>query len=304
MLFVSDLQDWLTHSTAPTYADDTTTGTSSTTVEETITLLEEDANMVLRYMASNGLVANTNKTSFLLLNSKKSTQEQSVRIGSERVKRESTAILLGMKFQDNLQWKTHVHGKGGIISSLNSRLYIIRLKSHLSMSSVLKLVDGLFTSKIRYGLQLLGKVRTKNDEPLCGDFKSIQMIQNKLLRFLNGTKVKDQISTRSLLEKFGILSVNQLNAQIKLLEVWKAMNFNDNPLKIELQSAPVVGVTTRASKKGRPIDIGCTNNTQKSSISDSIRIWNEAPSNVTESTSIFQVKNAIKIYVKSLPIQG
>ena len=170
------------------------------------------------------------------------------------------------------------------------------------MSSVLKLVDGLFTSKIRYGLQLLGKVRTKNDDPLCGVLKSIQMVQNKPLRFLNGTKVKDQISTKSLLEKFGILSVNQLNAQIKLLEVWKALNFEDYPLKIEQQSVPQTGVITRASTKGRPINIGCSNNTQKLSISDSIRIWNESPSNVTESTTIFRVKNAIKIYVKTLPI--
>ena len=58
VLFVSDLQDWLTHSTAPTYADDTTTGTSGRNVEETVALMEEDANMVLKYMASNDLVAN------------------------------------------------------------------------------------------------------------------------------------------------------------------------------------------------------------------------------------------------------
>ena len=39
---------------------------------------------------------------------------------------------------------------------------------------------------------------------------------------LNGTKIKDCISTESLLSKFGILSTNQLNAQVKLLETWKA----------------------------------------------------------------------------------
>ena len=44
----------------------------------------------------------------------------------------------------------YVLGKGGLISSLNSRLYIIRrLKSHLPLKSVLKLVDGLFTSKAK-----------------------------------------------------------------------------------------------------------------------------------------------------------
>jgi hypothetical protein len=64
VLFVSDLQDWLIHSTAPTYADDTTTGTSGYDLVETIAKLEEDANKVLSYMASNGLVANAKKQLF------------------------------------------------------------------------------------------------------------------------------------------------------------------------------------------------------------------------------------------------
>ena len=150
MLFVSDLQDWLIHSSSPTYADDTTTGTSSTNVTDTIKLMEEDANLVLKYMASNGLVANAKKTSFLLLNCKQMDCVKEIRIGSELVPRESTATLLGIKFQDDLQWKTYVFGKGGLLSALNSRLYIIRrMMSHLSVESVCKLLDGLFTSKIR-----------------------------------------------------------------------------------------------------------------------------------------------------------
>ena len=96
VLFVSDLQDWLVHSTAPTYADDTTTGTSSTTLAETITRLEEDASKVLSYMASNGLVANAKKTSFLLLNSKGSGIGMSVKIGTEMVPRDDSATLLGI----------------------------------------------------------------------------------------------------------------------------------------------------------------------------------------------------------------
>ena len=55
VLFVSDL-----HSKAPTYADDTTTGTSASTVEMTLKLMEEDAAQVLKFMAANGLVANPN----------------------------------------------------------------------------------------------------------------------------------------------------------------------------------------------------------------------------------------------------
>ena len=138
-------------------------------------------------------------------------------------------------------------------------------------------MDGLFTSKVRYGLQLLGKVRTKNEDPECADFKAIQFVQNKLLRSLNGNTIKNRVSIASMLTKFGMLSVNQLNAQVKLLEIWKAINVEDYPLKIKQQTTNESGVTTRASEKGRPINIGKTTTTQNTSTSYAIRIWNLAP---------------------------
>ena len=153
----------------------------------------------------------------MLLNAKHADPDLVIQVGKEAVKRESSAVLLGIRFQDDLKWNTQIHCKGGVLSALNSRLYIIRrLKNHLSMTSIQKMVDGIFISKVRYGLQLLGKVRVKPEDPECGDLKAIQLAMNRLLRTLNGTTVKDLVSTKSMLEKFSILSVNQLNAQVKL----------------------------------------------------------------------------------------
>ena len=106
--------------------------------------LEEDADQVLRYMASNGLVANAKKTAFLILNGKNADREISVKIGNDTVTRSNSACLLGINFQDNFQWKTQI---SGLLSALNSRLYIIRrLQSHLNKKSILRVVDGIFTS--------------------------------------------------------------------------------------------------------------------------------------------------------------
>ena len=110
------------------------------------------------------------------------------------------------------------------------------------------------------------------------------------------------ISTDSLHKKFGMLSVNQLNAQIKLLEVWKALNVVDYPLKVAQQKVPELGMSTWAAEKGKPIEIGKSNLTRNSSISDAIRVWNLSPENITLSRTIYQVKNAIKNYVRSLPV--
>ena len=78
-------------------------------------------------------------------------------------------------------------GAGGMISSLNKRLLAIRrLKNHLNPKSLLKIIDGLFTSKLKYGIQLLGKVRRSESDPLISDIGTIQKVQNKLLRMMTG----------------------------------------------------------------------------------------------------------------------
>ena len=126
-------------------------------------------------------------------------------------------------------------------------------------------------SKIWYGLQLYGNVRLNNQDPVCLELKAIQTKQNDLLRSLNGTKIKDKVSVAFLLEKFNIRSVKGLlNAQIKLLEIWKALNQKDCPLKIVQQEVNDKGVTTRAGHESRPCKIGKLVLVQKTSVSDAI----------------------------------
>ena len=87
-----------------------------------------------------------------------------------------------------------------MIVALNRRLFTIRrMKNHISHSSLMKLVDGIFTSKIRYGIQLLDKVRMLNSDPSCTDLDNIQKVQNKLLRCITKTSLLERVSTESLL---------------------------------------------------------------------------------------------------------
>ena len=159
------------------------------------------------------------------------------------------------------------------------------MRSHLSTKAVLKLVVGLFMSKVRYGLQLYGKVRRREDSPKSEDFKSIQKVQNVLMRYLTGCQIKDKVSIRSLLDKLDMVSVNQLNAQIKLLEMWKTLNIEEYPLKLQQQEIREGIATTRAAIRGQPCDIGRTQLTQMTCISDAIKLWNAAPCAITESKS-------------------
>ena len=81
-----------------------------------------------------------------------------------------------------------------------------------------------------------------------------------------------------------------MNAQVKLQEIWKAIHVDDYPLQVKQQEVPVSGMTTRAAEKGRPIEIGKSNLTQNSCVSDAIRIWNLAPATVTNAKSLYLAK--------------
>ena len=208
-----------------------------------------------------------------------------------------------MTFDENQGWHTHIHGKGGLISSLNSRLFMInRLKNHLNKDALMKIIDGLFTSKLRYGLQLFGQVRRCESDPLTADLATIQKIQNKLLRSINGCRITDKICTKSLLELSNMLSVNQLNAQIKLSEMWKA-NFKENyPLIITKQTPGAEARTTRACTAGKLVELGNKPISQKTFVCDAIKLWNQAPICITSANSFGKAKTEIRKFVKNLPV--
>ena len=70
----------------------------------------------------------------------------------------------------------------------------------------------------------------------------LQKSQNKLLRLLNGTRIRDKISTATLLLKHNMLSVNQINAQIKLTKAWMAFNNkNSSLIKLKKRQEMVTG---------------------------------------------------------------
>ena len=70
-IYGADLEDWVKHSSIFNYADYSTSSCSGEDEDTIITKLEEDATGILEFMASNGLVANPDKTVFMMMNCKK-----------------------------------------------------------------------------------------------------------------------------------------------------------------------------------------------------------------------------------------
>ena len=61
------------------------------------------------------------------------------------------------------------------------------------------------------------------------DFVTLQQAQNKILKTLCKVIIKGKVRKESMLSHQNKLSVNQLNAQIKLTKMWKVANCEKYP---------------------------------------------------------------------------
>ena len=270
--------------------------------------LEADADMILKFMASNGLVANQKKTVFMLLNNKGKNKEKEptkIRVGENYIEQSSSTRLLGIHIEESQGWKEHYYGKDGLIKSLNKRLFAIgRVANQIPRKKLTQLAHALWMSKLRYGLQLCTNVRIDPTEKRNGNMKSLQIVQNKLMRLLINAPYKDRTSTEELRAKTGLLSINQLAASIKLCEVWKSENIGDYPVRLEPNN-----INTNLSERSmRPSTNRKWNQDAKNSVTkesfsrNAAKIWNAAPIIVKMAKSLSAAKNEIKKYCKSLPL--
>ena len=86
---------------------------------------------------------------------------------------------------ESQKWKTQISGIWCVLSALIQRLYLInRLKNQVSKPQLRKIADSIWTSKMRYGLQLYGEVRINVEAKLTLELEKLQIAQNNLLRSL------------------------------------------------------------------------------------------------------------------------
>ena len=83
----------------------------------------------------------------------------------------------------------------------------------MNQDRIKKVADSLYTSKIRYGLQLIGKVRVNESDPVDTLLECLQLTQNKFARFLHGSTLLDRINTKVIFNETGLVETSFMNAQ-------------------------------------------------------------------------------------------
>ena len=245
----------------------------------------------------------------MVLNMKKQCDKQlaaeGISVGGTTVKPDSHTKLLGMTIESNQGWSEHFKGPNSLINALNRSTFSIRrIKQQIPHKNTMRVVQSIWMSKLRYGLQLCNKVRTTSTDPINNNMHSAQVAQNKMLRMLNGSSKTDHVSTKHLLEKFNLPSVNQLAAEIKIIEAWKIMNVQGYPITLDLNNPSrntgdrmVRETTTRHWK-----DYAKLKNSRESFNIDTAKLWNQVNSDIKSAENINIAKSKIKKYCRTLEI--
>ena len=148
-------------------------------------------------------------------------------------KNESTSEkLLGVIVNNTATFRTHIYGDDenqGLLKQLSGRVGILkRLKRFMPPACLKTIMEGLFSSKIMYGMTTWGRVwhipgsldeETRTSTSITKDhLKKVQVLQNKCMRIICSSDYKTPTSV--LLQKTNALSVHQLMAQLSLSQMY------------------------------------------------------------------------------------
>ena len=99
-----------------------------------------------------------------------------------------------------------------------------------------------------------------------------------------------------------MLSVNQMAAQIKLTEMWKASNDPKYLIKMKTREVQAEGMVTRSRARGDLTEIGGSTKAKKSFTIDAPKVWNKASEKIKTAKTLATAKKAIRAHCQMLPI--
>ena len=221
------------------YADDNSPLTADTDPFVLQKKAQNEADIVTRWFNANDMICSSDKTKLLVVGTQanrlqKLTQNNrslSINVCGD-VKDESVSErLLGVIVNNTATFKNHILGDAdnpGLVKQLATRVGMLKkLRKFLPPAKLMMVMDGIFGSKLAYGITVWGRVwqtpGTQEEEIRSSsitkeDIRKIQVLQNKCLRIVTNSDYKTP--TAALLQKTNRLSVHQQIAYLCLSEVF------------------------------------------------------------------------------------
>ena len=222
---MADLDLWTENSTLSNFADDTQ---SIIVREDRKNLMEtasSEANCVINFFRSNGLVNNADKAAVLYNGKGKSEIITVENVGGEDLVSTHSEKLLGLHINADFGWSTHIDY---LSIELKKRIGVLRrIKKRVPKEKIIIIAEAIFNSLLRYGVAVFLKpIYEKEDlnmEKKPKNTATLQTLQNNMLRVIFGFQLKNCVNMKNLREEIKMMSVNQISVYHTLLEAYNVM---------------------------------------------------------------------------------
>ena len=292
LIFINDLPE-ATQFFIKLYADDTFLCAQN----DNLFLLEEQVNLeldkVYKWLASNKLTLNIKKSKFMITTRKKNQpiENFSVKINETNLEQCDSYKYLGVYFDKDLNWKSHIAYISQKISKACGSL--AKLRHCVDLETLREVYHALIHSYLRYGIIAWGSAAPATLKPL-------QLIVNRAIRIMCFAPF-GKIDLAPLFEILEILKINQ----IYLLETGKFVFKEKNnllPVRIanyfEIRQTPVHGYNLRQRNEIRGPDLIHRTLLGDNSIQKrGHEVWNKIPDEIKSIVSPIFFKKKLKCFL-------
>ena len=292
LLFINDLPLLLKHCQADFFADDATAHTSNQDIETINTELQSDFSIAVSWSKQNELPINYDKTKYMILGSKKRVQDEhqlDLRADNRTIDKVSTQRLLGIFFDDQLSWTTHIDH---LCSTLSSKISLLRQISAYVPQDIQKLYyQSYIVPLLNYGCNTWGTTSSANIERLS-------KLQKRAARII--LKADFMTPSKLMFETLGWLSVPKRLLYNKAILTYKALN-NLTPTYISNLLTPLSekhSRSLRSSENGLLCIPRSRSALYDRSFSHSAsKLWNSLPQDIRTKSSLNAFKTCLRDYI-------
>ena len=297
LVMVADLPEYVTNGTPKAkmmcYADDSTLYQTADSKETLKSDLEIMSKKMIQYCNNNGLVINSAKTK-LLVSFKENFE---VIVGDSTVCADPEICLLGIDYNTNFATSPYLQK---LATEAKSRAAMIYRLSFGVPSNLLRLLaNGLVIGKILAAAPAAIPFKLAHDDRAANlATENINRSIKSVARTITRTALSDKVPSKSILEKAGLRTLNEMVASQTALMVWKSKKAKD-PLGRKLFPVRSIMRHTRSINSTNATQPVPGNNTLAANLMS--RAWNSSTELHTV-TTIGAAKSVARKWAQNLPV--
>jgi hypothetical protein len=134
--------------------------------------------------------------------------------------------LLGVRYDRKLSTTPHIKS---LFAAVRQRASVIaRLSNHLPRGAYLRQLSyGLVMGKFSHTLAAVARSRLEDEDNASVNWSKIQVAFNDVIRIITGTRRRDHVTVKDLLDLARIESANRMVVKAITAETWSCYHSND-----------------------------------------------------------------------------